>query len=73
MQLDLYLGLAALASKLHPALHPVASTRVQGWGGRALWVDCPPTWLKPIGGVLYRLEAERTEGNQYWSAISESM
>ena len=30
----------------------VASTRVQGWWGRALWVDCPPAWLKRIGGVL---------------------
>jgi len=50
MQLDLYLGLAALASKLHPALHPVASSR--SGGGRALWADCPPAWLKRIGGVL---------------------
>ena len=21
-------------------------------GGRALWADCPPAWLKRIGGVL---------------------
>jgi len=26
-----------------------ASSRL---GGRALWADCPPAWLKRIGGVL---------------------
>jgi len=27
-----------------------ASSRL--YGGRALWADCPPAWLKRIGGVL---------------------
>ena len=52
---------------------PVASTRVQGWGGRALWAACltEANWWRLIA-EWKRLEAERTEGNQYWSAISKS-
>jgi len=41
-------------------------------GGRALWADCPPAWLKRIGGVLINRRMKSAWGNQYWSAISES-
>jgi len=50
-------------------LSTVASTRVQGWGGRTT------EWGGVWGGEHpspHWLEAERTEIKQYWSAIYES-
>ena len=57
-------------------LTTVASTRVQGWVGRTtewggVWEGTEANWWRLIA-EWNRLEAERTEGNQYWSAISES-
>jgi len=51
------------------------STRVQGWGtslvSRLSACLTEANWWRLIA-EWNRLEAERTEGNQYWSALSKS-